>query len=335
MTMKAMVLEKTAPIGEAPLNLQQIPVPEPGEGEVLVAIHCCGICRTDLHIVEGDLPESTRPIVPGHQIVGTTKALGPGCRHARIGQRVGIAWLRHTCGQCDFCRRGQENLCEASRFTGYHAHGGYAEYALIHEDFLYDIPDAFSEEEAAPLLCGGIIGYRSLQRANVPEGGALALYGFGSSAHIVLQLAKHRGHRVFAVSRTTSHQRLALDMGADWAGDDPSLMPEKADSAIVFAPAGPVVPPALAALRNGGTLAVAGIHLSDIPPLNYEKHLFYERDLRSVTANTWEDGRGLLDEAARIPIRPQTTTYPLEEANQALQDLAAGAIDGTGILRVR
>jgi propanol-preferring alcohol dehydrogenase len=332
--MKAMVLEDVAPISTSPLRLKDIPVPEPGPGEVRLKVRCCAICRTDLHVIEGDLPKKKLPIVPGHQIVGIVDKVGEGCSIIREGERVGAAWLRYTCGDCLFCNRGQENLCESSRYTGYHADGGYAEYAVAPEEFVYPIPEAFNDTDAAPLLCAGIIGYRALKRAQVPHGGRLALYGFGSSAHVVMQIAKHRGYRVFVVSRGEDHLQLARDMGADWAGNDACDMPEKADSAIIFAPVGHLVPPALEALEKGGTLALAGIYMTDIPRLNYEKHVFYERDIHSVTANTREDGRQLFEEAAQIPIRPHTTVYALEEANKVLRDLKNDRISGTGVLKV-
>ncbi len=332
--MRAMVLESAAAVETVPLRLRELPVPEAAPHEVRVQVRCCGVCRTDLHVIEGELPRQKLPIIPGHQVVGIVDRVGAECRHLRVGERVGIAWLRYTCGECAHCRRGQENLCESSRYTGYHADGGYAEYAVVAETYAYRIPEVFEDVEATPLLCAGIIGYRALERAAVPRGGTLALYGFGSSAHIVFQLAKHRGYTVFVVSRGTEHIRLAWELGADWAGEDPSGIPDKADSAIIFAPAGHLVPLALNALRKGGTLALAGIYMTDIPQLSYEKHLFYERDIRSVTANTRADGRELLQEAAEIPIRPRTTTYPLEEANRAMQDLKADRIKGSGVLIV-
>ncbi|MCK4659595.1 MAG: zinc-dependent alcohol dehydrogenase family protein [Phycisphaerae bacterium] len=330
--MQAMVLNDIAGIDSSPLQLQELPDPQPGPGQVRLNIRCCAICRTDLHVIEGDLPRYTLPIIPGHQIIGIVDKLGSGCRKLKLGQRVGVAWLRHTCGTCGFCAAGHENLCESSRFTGYHEHGGYAEYAVVPEDFAYEVPEVFDDTDAAPLFCAGIIGYRALKRCNLPPGGKLALYGFGSSAHVVLQIALHRGSEVYVVSRGAEHRRLADDMGAAWVGSDATQMPTKADSAIIFAPAGGLVPVALGALKKGGTCALAGIYMSQIPPLDYEQSLFYERDLHSVTANTREDGRNLLAEAAQIPIRPHTTTYPLCQANHALQDLKADRINGTGIL---
>lgn len=333
--MKAMVLSEPALIETSPLRLTEVPTPVPQRNEVRVRVSHCAICRTDLHVIEGELPRERMPVIPGHQVVGEVDALGPGCARLAIGQRVGIAWLRHTCGECSYCRSGRENLCESSRFTGYHADGGYAEYAVVPEDFAYAIPEPFSDVEATPLLCAGIIGYRALRRGQLPPGGTLALFGFGSSAHIVIQIALHRGCRVFVVTRGENHRRLALEMGAEWAGGTIAGIPGRADSAIIFAPAGELVPPALEIIEKGGTLALAGIHMSQIPPLDYEKHLFYEKNVHSVTANTREDGERLLAEAAEVPIRPHTTTYPLADANRALQDLKADRLSGTGVLAVR
>ncbi len=332
--MRAMVLHQTAPIESNPLRRQELPDPQPTGRQVRVRVRCCAICRTDLHVIEGELPETRRPLIPGHQVVGVVDRLGPDCRRLRPGQRVGIAWLRGTCGDCGFCTRGCENLCERSRYTGYHEDGGYAEYALIDEDFAYEIPDAFDDLHAAPLLCAGIIGYRALRRANLPPGGSLAIFGFGSSAHVVIQLARHRGCEVYVVSRSAAHRELALRLGARWAGATADEMPVQTDSAILFAPVGHLVPPALASLKKGGTLAIAGIYLTPVPQLDYQRHLFYEKDVRSVTANTRDDGRELLREAAEIPICPEITCYPLAEANRALNDLKHDRISGTGVLTV-
>ncbi len=330
--MKAMLLRRTAPIDSSPLVLAEVPSPEPGAGEVRIAVSCCAICRTDLHVIEGDLPQPDLPRIPGHQIVGRVDALGPGCGRLQVGQRVGVAWLRGTCGRCPDCAAGRENLCESARFTGYHADGGYAEKAVVAEDFAYPIPDDFSDVEAAPLLCAGIIGYRALRRSQLPPNGKLALYGFGSSAHVVIQIALARGCEVFVVTRGEQHRRLARAMGAAWVGEHATDMPEKVHSAIVFAPAGELVPPAMERLRKGGTLALAGIHMTPIPAMDYQRTLFYERDLRSVTCNTRDDGRELLAEAAAIPIRPHTTLYPLADANRALEDLKHDRIAGTGVV---
>jgi propanol-preferring alcohol dehydrogenase len=332
--MKAMVAHEVAPIETSPLRLETWPDPMPGPGEIRIRVEVCAICRTDLHVIEGDLPRQKQPIIPGHQAVGVVDAIGSDCRHLKVGQRVGIAWLRHTCGVCFFCQRGHENLCESAQFTGYHADGGFAELAVVPEAFAYEISHNFTPAEAAPLLCAGIIGYRSLRRADLPQGGNLGLFGFGSSAHVVMQVARHRGSRVFVVTRGASHRDLALQMGAAWAGESTDGLPEPLDSIILFAPAGELVPPALSALRKGGTLSLAGIYMSQIPALDYEQHLFYERNVHSVTANTRADGRDLLTEAAAIPIRPHVTCYPLAEANRALQDLNADRINGTGVLTV-
>jgi len=332
--MYAMLLEQIAPIHTSPLRPADMPTPEPGPGEIRVKVRCCAICRTDLHVVEGELPQEKLPIVPGHQVVGVVDALGEGCSQLRPGDRVGVAWLRHTCGKCGFCTTNRENLCEAARFTGYHADGGYAEFAVVPEAFAYPIPAAFHDVEAAPLLCAGIIGYAALRRAEVPRGGRLALYGFGSSAHVVIQIARHRGGEVYVVTRGEGHRRLAREMGAAWVGERAEELPTSVDSGIIFAPAGELVPPALEKLKKGGTLALAGIYMTPIPELDYERHVFYERDLRSVTCNTRADGRNLLAEAAEIPIRPHTTEYPLADANRALIDLKNDRINGTGVLVV-
>ena len=330
--MKAMLLDRIAPVGDSPLELTELPVPRPGPGEVLLKVHCCAICRTDLHVIEGDLPQQKLPIIPGHQIVGSVEALGADCKRLTPGDRVGVAWLRHTCGRCEFCRSERENLCESAQFTGYHADGGYAEYAVAPEAFAYRVPNTFRDAEATPLLCAGIIGYAALRRSRIEPRGKLALYGFGSSAHVVMQIAKHRRCEVYVVTRGQRHRQLARTMGATWVGEHAAEMPTKVDSAIIFAPAGELVPGALAQLNKGGTLALAGIYMTPIPELDYERHLFYERDLRTVTCNTRADGRNLLVEAAEIPIRPYTTSYPLAKANQALQDLKNDQINGTGVL---
>lgn len=332
--MYAMLLLENSPIESSPLKLFEVADPQPARGEVRIRVRCCAICRTDLHVIEGDLPRAKLPVIPGHQIVGIVDALGPGCHHLQIGQRVGVAWLRHTCGVCPFCRTGRENLCESSRFTGYHADGGYAELAVVPEDFAYPLPDSFSDVQATPLLCAGIIGYRALERSQLPSGGTLGIYGFGSSAHIVIQIARHRGNDVYVVTRDARHRQLAQELGAAWVGERAEDLPVRVDSAILFAPAGELVPPALSALNKGGTLALAGIYLSQIPPLDYERHLFYERNVHSVTANTRDDGCRLLAEAAQAGIRPHIVEYPLADANTALQDLKADRISGTGVLVV-
>ncbi|HEU5321033.1 MAG TPA: zinc-dependent alcohol dehydrogenase family protein [Methylomirabilota bacterium] len=328
-----MVLRGQAPVERAPLSLEERPRPEPGPGEIRLRVAACGVCRTDLHVVEGDLPLVRVPLVPGHQVVGVVESHGPGAARFAAGTRVGIAWLRHTCGACRFCASGRENLCERSEFTGYHADGGFAEYAVVHEDFAYAIPAAFSDEEAAPLLCAGIIGYRALRRAAVPAGGRLGMYGFGSSAHVTLQVARARGCQVFVCTREAAHRELARALGAAWTGGLRDAMPAPMDAIIVFAPAGDLVPVALRNLDRGGTLALAGIYMTPTPPLDYTADLFQERQIRSVTANTRADGVELLAEAARIPVRLTTTAFPLAEANAALARLKQGAFAGSGVLR--
>jgi alcohol dehydrogenase, propanol-preferring len=330
--MRAMSLAGPAPVESAPLCCDSRPTPSPGPDEILVRVIACGVCRTDLHIVEGDLPLVRSPIVPGHQVVGRVEATGSSAHRFRIGDRVGIAWLRRTCGVCDACRRGRENLCERSEFTGYHADGGFADYAVVPEAFAYAIPPLFGDAEAAPLLCAGIIGYRALKRSDVPPGGRLGIYGFGASAHVTLQVARARGCEVFVCTREASHRELARRLGATWVGDIGEAMPAKADGTILFAPVGDLVPVALRNLARGGTLALAGIYMTPVPPLDYERDLFYERNVRSVTANTRADGEELLAEAARIPIRPTTTTFPLEDANRALALLKRGGFAGAGVL---
>ncbi len=330
--MRAMVLRRHGPVTERPLALEEAAVPLPGHGELLVRVRACGVCRTDLHVIEAEIPPRRLPLIPGHQVVGVIEGLGEGCHRFEVGDRVGIAWLRHTCGCCAFCASDRENLCESSVYTGYHADGGYADLAVVAEDFAYAIPAVFGDVEAAPLLCAGIIGYRALTLSEVPRGGSLALYGFGSSAHIVMQIARHRGCEVFVATRGESHRVLALSMGAAWAGRANEVLPEPVDSAIVFAPAGEIVPAALASVKKGGTVALAGIYMSPVPEMDYERCLFHEKKLRSVEANTRADGAGLLAEAADIPIRAKTTTFALEEANDALIQLKTDCIDGSGVL---
>lgn len=332
--MNAMVLRQIADAGKSPLELEDLPTPEPGPGDVRVRVRVCGVCRTDLHIIEGDLPPAKRPVVPGHEVVGIVDRVGIGVRAIKEGDRVGIAWLRSTCGNCEFCLDRQENLCLQAQFTGYHADGGYAEYAVAPAAFVYPIPGAFTDEEVAPLLCAGIIGYRALRLSGVKPGQRLGLYGFGASAHITLQVARHWGCEVFVCSLREEHRTLARELGARWVGGAAELPPEPLHGAIMFAPAGELVPPALRALRRGGTLAIAGIHLSPIPAIDYDHDLFGERAIRSVTANTKQDGLDLLRDAAAIPIRPHTQQFRLEDANAALQALKAGTIRGAGVLKV-
>ena len=330
--MKAMVLNRTGDVSDNRLELRECAVPEPGPGQVLVKIHVCGVCRTDLHVVEGELPDITLPVIPGHEAVGTVARVGRNIRDLREGDRVGIAWLQGTCGTCEFCISGRENLCGAARFTGYQVDGGYAEYAVVPEHFAYPIPPVFGDDEAAPLLCAGIIGYRALRLSGIKPGQRLGLYGFGASAHIAIQIARHWGCSVYVSSLKAEHQQLARQLGAVWVGGSADMPPDKLHGSIIFAPAGELVPPALRALERGGTLALAGIHMSPIPTLDYDREVFGERVIRSVTANTRQDGLDLLREAAVIPIKPHTVRFPLEDANQALQALKAGAFQGAAVL---
>jgi len=327
-----MVSYNPAPIDSSPLKFQDLPLPEPGAEQIRVRVEACAICRTDLHVIEGELPPQSPQIVPGHQAVGIVDKLGLQVNRIGLGDRVGIAWLRSTCDQCRYCRAGNENLCPNARFTGYHENGGYAEYAVVREDFAYPLPANLDPVAATPLLCAGIIGYRALRRAEVKPGCRLGLYGFGSSAHLCIQIARHWNCTVYVMTRDQRHQELARQLGAAWAGNASEPPPEHLDGSILFAPVGELAAPALEALEKGGTLALAGIYLSQIPPLDYEKHLFYEKNLRSVTANTRQDGIELLKLAADIPLRPQTFTFRLKDANVALQQLKYDAINGTGVL---
>lgn len=329
-----MLLEQSAGAETGPLTLRDVPMPEPGPGQVRVRVTVCGVCRTDLHIVEGDLPPVKRPIIPGHETVGVVDRVGAGVRSVREGDRVGIAWLQATCGRCEFCRDGHENLCPHATFSGYHVDGGYAEYALVSEAFAYPIPSVFSDQEAAPLLCAGIIGYRALKLSGVKPGQRLGLYGFGASAHVTIQVARHWGCAVYVCSLREEHRALARELGAVWVGGAAEAPPEKLHGAIVFAPAGEIVIPALRALERGGTVALAGIHMTPIPAIDYDRDLFGERAIRSVTANTRQDGLELLREAAAIPIRSHTRPFTLEEANCALEQLKAGTIKGAAVLTV-
>lgn len=307
-------------------------VPQPAAGELLLAVRTCGVCRTDLHVAEGDLPIHRRHVTPGHEVVGEVVALGEGATGFTPGDRVGIAWLRHTCGECGYCLRGDENLCPQSRYTGWDADGGYAEYATVPAQFALRLPGGYSDDELAPLLCAGIIGYRSLMRAELPPGGRLGIYGFGGSAHITAQVALARGAEVHVMTRGAAARELALALGVasvQGAADPP---PVDLDAAILFAPVGDLVLPACKALDRGGILAIAGIHLSDIPPLNYQRHLFYERQIRSVTSNTRSDAREFLAFAAGHRVEVTAVPYPLDGADRALTDLAAGRIAGAAVL---
>jgi propanol-preferring alcohol dehydrogenase len=331
--MQACVLQKPAKVETNPLACIDVPAPQPASGEVLVRVNYCGVCRTDLHVVEGELPPGKSPVIPGHQVVGVVEKLGAGALKFAPGTRVGIAWLHHTDGTCQYCRSGAENLCDNPAFTGYTVDGGYAEYIVAPQDFVYAIPEQFPDEQAAPLLCAGIIGFRSLRLSGIQPGGKLGFYGFGAAAHVAIQVARHWNVEVYAATRDARHQKLALELGAKWAGGTLAVPPEKLDAAIVFAPAGEIVPAALAALRKGGTLVLGGIHMSPIPSFDYDL-LYQERMIRSVANNTREDGRDFLRMAAEIPIRTRVQIFPLREANRALNALKNDAIPGAAVLKV-
>jgi len=330
--MQAWVVDRPGPVDGGPLVRVERSVPEPAPGQVRVRVRACGVCRTDLHLAEGDLEPRHPRVTPGHEVVGVVDRLGPGASRWHEGDRIGVPWLAHTCGTCRFCAAGRENLCLAPRFTGWDVDGGYAEYTLVEEDYAYALPEGFDDEEVAPLLCAGIIGYRALRRANLPDGGRLGIYGFGGSAHITAQVALAHGARVHVMTRSPEARALALALGVTSAAGAADAPPEPLDSAILFAPVGTLVPPAMAALDRGGTLAIAGIHLTDVPALDYQAHLFEERTLQSVTANTRQDGEEFLAEAARIHLRVAATPYPMDRADAALRDLAADRVNGAAVL---
>lgn len=332
MMMRAWSVAAPGPVEEGGLRFVARPVPEPGDDELLVHVRACGVCRTDLHVTEGDLPVHRPGVTPGHEVVGVVAGLGAAVRGFEVGERVGVAWLRRTDGTCAYCVRGSENLCPASRYTGWDADGGYAEYTAVPAAFAYRLPGGLDDVSLAPLLCAGIIGHRALRRASLPPGGRLGLYGFGGSAHLCAQLALAEGATVHVLTRGAAARKLALQLGAASARDAYEMPPEPLDSAILFAPVGDLVPLALRALDRGGVLAIAGIHLSDVPALHYESELFYEKEVRSVTSNTREDGREFLALAARHGVRATTHTYPLSEADRALRDLKAGRFDGAAVL---
>jgi alcohol dehydrogenase, propanol-preferring len=332
--MRAWVVHQPGPIDQHPLELVERPVPSPGPAQIRVRVVTCGVCRTDLHLAEGDLAPRRHGVVPGHEVAGIVDASGPGSHRFTIGDRVGVPWLAETCGVCRFCGAGRENLCIAPRFTGWDVDGGYAEYLVANEEYVYSLPSTFDDVHAAPLLCAGIVGYRALRRSECRPGGRLGIYGFGASAHLTAQVAIAEGTRVHVLTRSPAAQQLALELGAVSAGGAADPPPEPLDAAILFAPVGTLVPPALEALDRGGTLAIAGIHLTDTPPLDYQRHLFQERALRSVTANTRDDGRQFLATAERVEMRVSTTPYPFEQANEALRDLAHDRVTGAAVLVV-
>ena len=331
--MKACLLRAPAAVETNPLKYGEVAAPQPKSGEVLVRVHACGVCRTDLHVIEGELPPRKSPVIPGHQVVGIVERQGKNTRRFGIGDRVGIAWLHRTDGTCEYCQTGAENLCDNPMFTGYTVDGGYAEYIVAPEDFIYFIPAGFPDEQAAPLLCAGIIGFRSLRLSGIKAGGRLGFYGFGAAAHVAIQVARHWNVEVFASTRDVRHQKLALELGAAWAGGTYDEPPKKLDAAIVFAPAGEIVPAALKALKKGGALILGGIHMSPIPSFSYDL-LYQERVIRSVANNTRQDGEDFLRVAAEIPIRTHVQIFPLAEANRALNALKNDAIPGAAVLRV-
>ncbi len=332
--MRAWEVARPGPIDGHPLRLVKRPMPEPGPGEVRVDVRTCGVCRTDLHVVEGDLEVRRPRVVPGHEVVGIVGARGPRAERFEVGERVGVAWLASTCGTCRFCRRGEENLCVRAVFTGWDRDGGYAESTVVDERFAYRLPEGLSDVQAAPLLCAGIIGYRALRRTSLRPGGKLGLYGFGGSAHITAQIAIAQGAEVYVATRSPEARALARELGATWVGGAADAPPVPLDAAILFAPVGDLVPPAMEALDRGGVLAVAGIHLTDVPPLVYRTHLFEERELRSVTANTRVDGEELLALASRLGVRATVQPYPFDLAAEALADLAGDRVTGAAVLQV-
>lgn len=329
-----MILKRFAPIDQNPLELVDLPIPEPDSEGILLRVKVCGVCHTDLHTVEGELPEVKLPIIPGHQVVGVVEKHGKNTSRFKKGDRLGVAWLYSSCGECVFCRRENENLCESARFTGYHVNGGYAEYMVVPEKFAYAIPEIFSDEEAAPLLCAGIIGYRALRLSEIKPGQRLGLYGFGASAHVAIQVAVHWRCKVYVFTRSEEHRKLARKLGAVWTGTSKDEPPTKMDSSIIFAPAGELVLDALRILDRGGTVALAGIYMTPIPEMDYVKYLYHERTLLSVANATRQDGEELLRIAVEIPIRTTTRVFPLEETNRALQLLKAGRLSGAAILKI-
>jgi propanol-preferring alcohol dehydrogenase len=331
--MKAMVLREPKPVENNPLGLADLPVPEPAPGQVRLRVGACGVCHTDLHLVEGEIATPRLPVVPGHQIVGRVDALGEGVTRFAVGDRAGVPWLYSTCEECEYCQRGLENLCDNARFTGQHADGGFAEYMVVPADFAYSIPMGFPDDQAAPLLCAGIIGYRSLRLSEIQRGERLGLYGFGASAHVTIQVARHWGCEVSVFTRSEEHQRHARALGAAWVGQAQDTPPAELDSAITFAPAGWLVPEALRVLRKGGTLAINAIHMSPIPELPYQV-LYGERTVRSVANSTRQDAEELLLLAAEIPIQTDVELYPLDQANAVLQRLKRAEIQGAAVLQV-
>ncbi len=333
MLMQAMALSEPKEVGESPLMMVETAVPQPGPGQIRLKVSVCGVCHTDLHTVEGDLTLPRLPLIPGHQVVGVVEKLGPGSQAFQVGDRVGAAWLNWACGECDYCRSGLENLCQRARFTGLHADGGYAEYLVVDERYVYPLPPAFSDAAAAPLLCAGIIGYRSLNLSGIRPEGKLGLYGFGASAHLAIQVARHWDCQVYVFTRSRDHQAHALELGAVWAGTAQENPGTALDAAVMFAPAGWLVPLALGHLRPGGALAINAIHLSPIPELPYSL-LYGERTVRSVANFTRQDAAEFLQLAGEIPVETAVVTLPLAAANQALQQIKASQVRGAVVLEV-
>jgi alcohol dehydrogenase, propanol-preferring len=332
--MRAMILRNPGPIEKSPLVLESFPEPVPGPGDLLIRVEACGICHTDLHIAEGEISPPSLPIIPGHQIVGSVEYAGEGSGSFRKGARVGVPWLHSTCGRCSYCTSGRENLCSSALFTGFNRHGGFAEFVTAPADFTYPLTADFPAIQAAPLLCAGIIGYRALRLSHIGTGQNLGLYGFGASAHIAIQVALHWNCRVFVFTRSPIHQEHARELGAAWSGDSSDSPHIRMDASIIFAPAGALVPKALEHLARGGTLVLAGIYMTPVPELDYEQHLYYEREIKSVTASTREDARALLSLAAKIPVRTTVLSFPLERANEALQQLKESRFEGAAVLKI-
>ncbi len=332
--MRAMMLVQPRPAEEGPLEPREVPAPEPGSGEVRIRVRACAVCRTDLHIAEGELKLKKSPMIPGHQIVGTVESLGRGVSTLREGDRVGVAWVHSTCGECLYCRTNLENLCDRARFTGWDVDGGYAEFAIAPESFVYPLPRRFEDKQAAPLLCAGVVGYRSFRLSGARPGGRIGLYGFGASAHIIMQVARHAGCEVYVFTRTEGHQQLARRMGAAWVGRAEETPPEKLDAAVIFAPVGALVLEALRVLRKGGTVSLADITMSPIPAIDYDRLLYHERVVRSVANATREDAREFLQIAGEIPVRTEVETFRLEDANRALAAVKRSAVRGAAVLEI-
>lgn len=330
--MRAMMLYEQNAIESAPLTLADVEAPEPSTGQLRLQVNACGLCHTDLHTVEGDIPLRKQPVIPGHQIAGVVDAIGPEVTRFAVGDRVGIAWLHETCGACRFCRSDSENLCELGRFTGWDVDGGYSEFVVVGADWAYALPEGIGDVDATPLLCGGIVGYRAFRLSGARGGSRLGMYGFGNSAHITIQVARHLGCEVYVFTRSADHKRHAEELGAVWVGEAGETPPHNLDASIMFAPAGPLVPEALRVLDKGGTLALAGIYMSPIPQLEYETHLYHEKVVRSVANSTRRDGEELLRLAAEIPVSTTTRSFPLEEANRALLEMKQSAFNGDAVL---